>query len=75
MSKYIYNRRWVANTLKLALHHGDPLPAARPEVQRLEEMKPEFASSSGDDSGADVGVSGSGYGAALPLSSPLQMTE
>lgn len=61
--------------MKLALHHGDPLPAARPEVQRLEEMKPEFASSSGDDSGADVGVSGSGYGAALPLSSPLQMTE
>lgn len=59
----------LLNTLKLALHHGDPLPAARPEVQQLEEMKPEFASSSGDDSGA--GVSGSGYGAAIV---PLQMT-
>lgn len=41
--------------------------------RKFEEIKLEFASSSGDDSGA--GVSGSGYGAALPLSSPLQMTE
>ncbi|KAI3961872.1 hypothetical protein MKW98_022077 [Papaver atlanticum] len=58
----------LLNTLKLALHCVDPSPAARPEVQQvlqqLEEIKPEFASS-GDDSGAGAGVSGSGDGAAI----------
>ncbi|RZC82466.1 hypothetical protein C5167_045256 [Papaver somniferum] len=42
----------LLNTLKLALHHGDPSPAARPEVQQLEEMKPDY-------------FHGSGYGAAI----------
>lgn len=47
----------LLNTLKLALHCVDPSPSARPEVQQvlqqLEEIRPEVASSSGDD-GAGV---------------------
>lgn len=49
----------LLNTLKLALHCVDPSPAARPEpqevLQKLEEIKPELATSSttGDD-GAGV---------------------
>nr|GLL20973.1 probable leucine-rich repeat receptor-like protein kinase IMK3 [Ipomoea trifida] len=43
----------LLNTLKLALHCVDPSPSARPEVQlvlqQLEEIRPETASSSGDD--------------------------
>ncbi|CAK9150443.1 unnamed protein product [Ilex paraguariensis] len=42
----------LLNTLKLALHCVDPSPAARPEaqqvLQKLEEIKPEVAVSSGD---------------------------
>ncbi|XP_031107244.1 probably inactive leucine-rich repeat receptor-like protein kinase IMK2 isoform X1 [Ipomoea triloba] len=43
----------LLNTLKLALHCVDPSPSARPEVQlvlqQLEEIRPETATSSGDD--------------------------
>ncbi|KAL4556941.1 hypothetical protein LXL04_035108 [Taraxacum kok-saghyz] len=46
----------LLNTLKLALHCVDPSPSARPEVQlvlqQLEEIRPETATSSGDDGGA-----------------------
>lgn len=46
----------LLNTLKLALHCVDPSPSARPEVQQvlqqLEEIRPEIATSSGDDGGA-----------------------
>ncbi|KAL3365560.1 hypothetical protein AABB24_010597 [Solanum stoloniferum] len=46
----------LLNTLKLALHCVDPSPSARPEVQQLlqqlEEIRPETATSSGDDDGA-----------------------
>ncbi|KAI3757818.1 hypothetical protein L6452_05361 [Arctium lappa] len=45
----------LLNTLKLALHCVDPSPSARPEVQlvlqQLEEIRPETATSSGDDGG------------------------
>ncbi|KAK2981768.1 hypothetical protein RJ640_010285 [Escallonia rubra] len=47
----------LLNTLKLALHCVDPSPTARPEAQqvleKLEEIKPDLAASSGDD-GAGV---------------------
>ncbi|XP_059627935.1 probably inactive leucine-rich repeat receptor-like protein kinase IMK2 [Cornus florida] len=43
----------LLNTLKLALHCVDPSPSTRPEVQQvlqqLEEIRPEIATSSGDD--------------------------
>ncbi|KAK3019505.1 hypothetical protein RJ639_003177 [Escallonia herrerae] len=46
----------LLNTLKLALHCVDPSPSARPEVQQvlqqLEEIRPETATSSGDDGAA-----------------------
>ncbi|KAL2526729.1 inactive leucine-rich repeat receptor-like protein kinase IMK2 [Abeliophyllum distichum] len=46
----------LLNTLKLALHCVDPSPSARPEVhqvlQQLEEIRPQTATSSGDDGGA-----------------------
>ncbi|CAI9772200.1 unnamed protein product [Fraxinus pennsylvanica] len=46
----------LLHTLKLALHCVDPSPSARPEVhqvlQQLEEIRPEIATSSGDDGGA-----------------------
>ncbi|KAK6145579.1 hypothetical protein DH2020_022399 [Rehmannia glutinosa] len=46
----------LLNTLKLALHCVDPSPSARPEahqiLQQLEEIRPETATSSGDDGGA-----------------------
>ncbi|KZV57373.1 hypothetical protein F511_28604 [Dorcoceras hygrometricum] len=46
----------LLNTLKLALHCVDPSPSARPEasqiMQQLEEIRPETATSSGDDAGA-----------------------
>ncbi|KAL6503779.1 Inactive leucine-rich repeat receptor-like protein kinase imk2 [Orobanche gracilis] len=45
----------LLNTLKLALHCVDPSPPARPEagqvLQQLEEIRPETATSSGDDGG------------------------
>ncbi|KAD4586007.1 hypothetical protein R6Q59_035607 [Mikania micrantha] len=45
----------LLNTLKLALHCVDPSPSARPEVQlvlqQLEEIRPDAATSSGDDGG------------------------
>ncbi|KAI3735023.1 hypothetical protein L6452_14509 [Arctium lappa] len=47
----------LLNTLKLALHCVDPAPSARPEaqlvLQQLEEIRPETATSSGDDGGAN----------------------
>ncbi|KAL0341232.1 UNVERIFIED_CONTAM: putative inactive leucine-rich repeat receptor-like protein kinase IMK2 [Sesamum radiatum] len=46
----------LLNSLKLALHCVDPSPSARPEahqiLQQLEEIRPETATSSGDDGGA-----------------------
>ncbi|XP_055832888.1 probably inactive leucine-rich repeat receptor-like protein kinase IMK2 [Solanum dulcamara] len=46
----------LLNTLKLALHCVDPSPSARPEVQQvlqqLEEIRPETATTSGDDGAA-----------------------
>ncbi|KAG8390149.1 hypothetical protein BUALT_Bualt01G0053500 [Buddleja alternifolia] len=46
----------LLNTLKLGLHCVDPSPSARPEanqiLQQLEEIRPETATSSGDDGGA-----------------------
>ncbi|KAG9455229.1 hypothetical protein H6P81_008133 [Aristolochia fimbriata] len=46
----------LLNTLKLALHCVDPSPAARPEIQQvqqqLEEIKPELAAGSGNDGAA-----------------------
>ncbi|KAJ9545579.1 hypothetical protein OSB04_025286 [Centaurea solstitialis] len=51
----------LLNTLKLALHCVDPSPSARPEVQlvlqQLEEIRPETATSSGDDGGAGPSMS------------------
>lgn len=48
----------LLNTLKLALHCVDPSPAARPEVQQilqqLEEIKPDLASATSVDDGAEV---------------------
>ncbi|KAI3517480.1 hypothetical protein L1887_16695 [Cichorium endivia] len=48
----------LLNTLKLALHCVDPSPSARPEaqlvLQQLEEIRPETATSSGDDGGGGV---------------------
>lgn len=45
----------LLNTLKLALHCVDPLPAVRPEVrevmQQLEEIKPELAEAGREPSG------------------------
>ncbi|KAI3817848.1 hypothetical protein L1987_11647 [Smallanthus sonchifolius] len=46
----------LLNTLKLALHCVDPSPSARPEaqlvLQQLEEIRPETATSSGDEGGS-----------------------
>ncbi|XP_073119810.1 probable leucine-rich repeat receptor-like protein kinase IMK3 [Henckelia pumila] len=46
----------LLNALKLALHCVDPSPSTRPEanqiLQQLEEIRPETATSSGDDGGA-----------------------
>nr|XP_043617562.1 probable leucine-rich repeat receptor-like protein kinase IMK3 [Erigeron canadensis] len=51
----------LLNTLKLALHCVDPSPSARPEVQlvlqQLEEIRPDNATSSGDDGGAGPSMS------------------
>ncbi|XP_076918736.1 putative leucine-rich repeat receptor-like protein kinase IMK3 [Bidens hawaiensis] len=45
----------LLNTLKLALHCVDPTPSARPEaqlvLQQLEQIRPETATSSGDEGG------------------------
>lgn len=45
----------LLNTLKLALHCVDPSPSARPDVQQvlqqLDEIRPEIATSPGDDGG------------------------
>ncbi|KAL8218057.1 hypothetical protein R6Q57_021430 [Mikania cordata] len=45
----------LLNILKLALHCVDPFPSARPEaqlvLQQLEEIRPETATSSGDEGG------------------------
>ena len=52
----------LLNTLKLALHCVDPSPSARPEVQQvlqqLEEIRPEVATSSGDDGAGVPSTSG-----------------
>ncbi|XP_076901513.1 putative leucine-rich repeat receptor-like protein kinase IMK3 [Bidens hawaiensis] len=46
----------LLNTLKLALHCVDPSPSARPEaqvvLQQLEQIRPETATSSGDEGGS-----------------------
>lgn len=50
----------LLNTLKLALHCVDPSPAARPETQqvleKLEEIKPEFAAATANPSSGDDGL-------------------